>query len=374
MAVWKRFKGRKVVRGHKDYDKGTWIAEGKVDGVPYKTALPKETFKTAAEARAEDDKIREQIRTGEFDYRKDKTTFSSYVDNQYLIYVQNNIVDVYHKKKDLHRLKQFFGDTKLKAISPSMCESFKAWRSAQRVTCRKCTGKTIHTCSHPLIKPATVNLDIGTLSSIFSRAVVDRKMDRNPIDAVPRLEEERFEGSLLTPDQRVKLFEVLKDDYQLFRIALIGLLTGWRKNQVLHLSKPDLIDGKVRIIKQKGSPSRTVPVHPMVWQILIELAEHRDHWLFIGPSGDRRKTIDTAWGEAKRKAGVRIRFHDLRHTLASEIGDILLAQHALGHTSGNTTMGYLHLKDDQLLNALLRMKVDDIPMPDAIQTPSERVM
>src|SRR5687768_14779279 len=97
MAVWKRFRAKKIVRGQKDYDKGTWIAEGKVDGQYYKEALPRETIKTAEQARAKDDEIRIQIRSGEFEFAKDKTTFSSYVDNEYSIYVQNNIIDVYHK-------------------------------------------------------------------------------------------------------------------------------------------------------------------------------------------------------------------------------------------------------------------------------------
>lgn len=377
MAVWKRFQGKKVQRGHKDYNKATWIAEGKVDGIPYKKALPKESIATAEEARAEDDRLRHLIRTGEFEYHRDKTTFTSYVDNEYLIYAKNNIVDLYHKKKDLARLKQFFGDTKLKAITPSVCEKFKAWRSAQRITCRKCTGKTIHSCDHPFIKPASVNLDIGTLSSIFKRAVADRKMDRNPMDSVPRMSAEKFEGSTLTGDERKRLFEELKGDYQLYRIALIGLLTGWRKGQILHLQSTDLIGGDkrlVKLIKQKGCPARIVPTHPLVWDLLTDLARHRQDWLFVGHSGRRRMTIDAPWRKAKERAGVRIRFHDLRHTLASEIGDILVAQYALGHSSGNTTMRYLHPSDDQLIAALDRLNLDDIPRPDAIQTPSDQLM
>lgn len=375
MPVWKRYKGKKVVRGDKDYDKATWIAEGKVDGIPYKQSLPKETVKTAAEARSEDDVIRGHIRTGTF--HNDKTTFSAYVDNEYSIYIENNIQDKSHKYRDLARLKQFFGNTKLRAITPSMCEKFKAWRSAQRTTCRKCTGKAVHTCDHPFIKPATVNLDIGTLSSIFKRAIADRKMDSNPILTVPRPSIEKFEGSILKPEERKRLFEELRDDYQLYRIAYIGLLTGWRKDQILHLEKSSLIGGEmrhVRLIKQKGNPSRIVPTHPVVWKLLTELAEHREQWLFIGPSGARRKTIDAAWRAAKERAGVKIRFHDLRHTIASEIGDQLIAQYALGHSSPMTTMTYLHPQDGQLVAALERLNIDDIPLPDAIQTPSDRVM
>jgi hypothetical protein len=84
MAVYKRYKGKKVVRGSKDYDKGTWIAEGTVGGTRYHRSLKSATNK--AEAEEEEDSIITKIREGEFDLLRDKTKLGEFIDEIYLPY------------------------------------------------------------------------------------------------------------------------------------------------------------------------------------------------------------------------------------------------------------------------------------------------
>ncbi len=75
MPVYKRFRKKRVKRGDKDYDKGTWYATGMVDGVRYHKAL--RFAKTKVDAETEEDLMVAKIRHGEFDYIKDKTKKSS---------------------------------------------------------------------------------------------------------------------------------------------------------------------------------------------------------------------------------------------------------------------------------------------------------
>jgi hypothetical protein len=44
------------------------------------------------------------------------------------------------------------------------------------------------------------------------------------------------------------------------------------------------------------------------------------------------------------------------------------------HSGLRMTQRYAHVKDEHLRLALEGLKTDDIPLPDAIQTPSDNVM
>lgn len=376
MSVWKRYRGKKVKRGHKDYDRGTWIAEGKVDGTPYKKALPRETVKTAEQARAADDVLRAQIRSGDI---RDDARFSTFTDAVYLPYWQMNKASYRQKVYQCARLKKFFGNDKLKSIRPSRCEEFKRWRSSQNTRCQKCETGREHDCEPNPVKPGTVNHDLITLSSIFERARADGKIISNPMEFVPMLDIPDTRDRVLETDERERLWPVIQKTYQLYCFVVIALLTGWRKQQILHLRRSDMENGKVWIIKQKRRPRRLVKVHPLVWNILVSMSEVREDWLFVNRSGNRLGEIIHSWWKACQEAGIEgLHIHDLRHSFSTEMletgaGEFTI-NHALGHVRLETTQRYAHVKDHLLETALAGLRVDDIPLPDAIQTPSQSVM
>ena len=68
MAVYKRYKGKRVTRKDPNYDKGTWIAEGAIDGVRYHKAL--KTAKTKADADTAEELLIAQIHHGELEFLK----------------------------------------------------------------------------------------------------------------------------------------------------------------------------------------------------------------------------------------------------------------------------------------------------------------
>jgi integrase len=376
MAVWKRFKGKRVKRGHKDYDKATWIAEGKVNGQAYKKALPKESIKTAEQARTADDNLRAALRSGEHIGRSDG--FSDYVDKYFLPYCETNLQ---HESKpyECERLKRFFRNRPITSITPSDCERFKRWRMDQNVRCQKCENGIEHECQPKKIAPSTVNRDLTTLQSLFERARADRKLKVNPMEFVPELDEPPPRERWLTLDERRRLFDAIKDNPQLHAFVIIGLLTGWRKNQILFLNRASLDNGYVWVKKQKRKPARRVLVHPLVWDLLCNMAADRDDWLFINPSGNRLVEILPAWWKALETAEIDdLHIHDLRHSFATDMLESGAAefaiQNALGHSGLRMTQRYAHVKDEHLRLALEGLKTDDIPLPDAIQTPSDNVM
>jgi integrase len=378
MPVWKRYKQKRVKRGDPDYNKGTWIAEGKVDGRPYKKALPRETVKTAEDARGRDDQIRAAIRSGDF---QKKIGFAQFIDEIYLPYCKSNLDSYPNKVLETNSLKAFFKDRPLNTITLSTCEEYKRWRKSQKAKCQKCSNGLEHACEAALVKNSTVNRDLGTLSGAFKLAVADRKMRANPMELVPRLDEGDKRVRFLSPDEKARLWKELNKKLQLSCICTLAVLTGWRKEQILHLSKTDLIYGQKRVWvrKSKRKPRRDIVVGDMAWRILTALADQREHWLFLNPSGERLVEFNYLWWKALKNAGVAdFRFHDLRHTFSTDLLDDgtpeFAIQHALGHSRLQTTQLYAHVKETHLKEALDRLSEGLDFDPSAILTPSGAVM
>jgi len=81
-----------------------------------------------------------------------------------------------------------------------------------------------------------------------------------------------------------------------------------------------------------------------------------------------------SWRTILEKAGIEdFRFHDLRHTFATELLEIgageFEIQTALGHSEIKTTHGYTHVKNENLRRNLEQLV--DLP---TIFTPSEKIM
>lgn len=190
MSVFKRFRKIKIKRGDNDYDKGTWYATRIVDGVRYLRAL--RSAKTKIDARTEEDLIVAKIRHGEFEYIKDKTKFSDFVDRIYLPYCEINNDNYNTKTYETNSLKTFFGNVLLKSITPSRIEEFKRKRSTETVRCQKClNGKheKNEKCDAKLISTSTVNRKLSTLKKLLNVAVQNRKLKENPMRFVRMLNE-----------------------------------------------------------------------------------------------------------------------------------------------------------------------------------------
>lgn len=385
MSVYKRFYAKKVVRGDRNYDKGTWYARGMVDGVRYHKPL--NSAKTKAEALAEEDLIVAKIRHGEFDYIQDKTKFSEFVDEIYLPYCRVNNVNYRQKTYELKTLKDFFGKSKLKAVSPSKIEEFKRKRLAEKRRCQKClndkheVGKT---CESPLVSTSAINRELSTLRKLFSVAVQNRKLKENPMRFVKMLAEPKPRERYLSDYEKQRLFASAGDNKRLLSIVLLGLSTGWRKGQILHIKTSDL-DSKnkaVSIIKSKKNPPRKVPVSTFAWEIFEKLAEQAEEagteWLFFNEkTKERLGDFRTTWRTALKNAGIEgFRFHDLRHTFATDLLELGAAaftiQTALGHSEIKTTEIYTHVKDNLLRKQLEQLGEKQNPRHYTNFTPSEK--
>ena len=134
-------------------------------------------------------------------------------------------------------------------------------------------------------------------------------------------------------------------------VVRLALETGARLGEILGLAWEDLdSNGVTRIRTEKNGPDRWVQLSESTVQLIESFRAARNRSGLIFPSevtGVQRVDVRRFWDAVREAAQVEhIRFHDLRHTAASEMlrrGFLLReVQYVLGHTSARMTERYAH--------------------------------
>ncbi|MCD6526983.1 MAG: site-specific integrase [Desulfuromonas sp.] len=213
----------------------------------------------------------------------------------------------------------------------------------------------------------------------------------NPVASVEKLEEDGERVRVLTKEEQTALFEEVRSSH--LRVAIhIGLNTGLRKKNVIKLRWDDIIwdEGviRTRLVKKKSNPLITIPMTKKLQEELslyrneqqaaITNAEERAEQeigsrrtkalsvarnarsaagsphLFPSPRNPQqamRADANIGFTSACKRAGIEdFRFHDLRHTFASNFamatGDLGALRELLGHSDIKMTMRYSHFSTD----------------------------
>ncbi len=252
-------------------------------------------------------------------------------------------------KKIVGLLKNFFGGKYLYEITSLDVERFKSVRARQTVK-RDKTKKTI--------SPATVNRALAVLKSIFNKAILWGKIERNPCKGVELFKENNQRLRFLEKDEIDKLLANCCE--HLKPIVAVALHTGMRKNEILKLKWHD-IDIKrniIHLLKTKNGEKREVPMNRLVQKTIIGVLKHPDsQYIFCDKSGKPYGDIKKSFFTALKNSGiVGFRFHDLRHTFASQLVmsgvDLNTVRELLGHKSLEMTLRYSHLSPDHKKRAV----------------------
>jgi integrase len=231
------------------------------------------------------------------------------------------------------------------------------------------------------------------LKSALSRAVEQQLLVRNPADILSKRlpKVERKEMVTLTPEQSAQLLEGIKHTRTYWPV-LVALATGMRRGEVLatRWKNVDLDRGTLRVVQSleqtkkglrfkdtKTSKVRAIVLPAYAIEELRRLKRQQaEELLALGV----RQTGETlvccrADGEplqprsltqqfTKLRKGVkdlpRVRFHDTRHTHATQLlADGVhpkVAQERLGHSTITTTMDlYSHVTDTMQADAATRL-------------------
>ena len=156
---------------------------------------------------------------------------------------------------------------------------------------------------------------------------------------------------------------------------MLALNTTMRESEIrtLRWNQVDFLKRIITVGKSKTSAGtgRTIPINA---ELFSTLAEHKtwyetnvcpvDSQLYVFPFGDCRKyhpdrpisSFKTSWKNVRRKAGVTIRFHDLRHTAITKLAETGAADETImaiaGHVSRTMLSRYAHIRTEAKRQAL----------------------
>lgn len=126
----------------------------------------------------------------------------------------------------------------------------------------------------------------------------------------------------------------------------VAFYSGLRLGELLRA----VPDGRSLVLTDtKNGDRRRVPAHPRIAHLL-------HHFPLPGP----KETIQRAFERARARVGLaHVRFHDLRHSAASEMVnagvDLYRVGQVLGHRDPRSTQRYSHLRQDQMADAIGRI-------------------
>lgn len=258
-------------------------------------------------------------------------------------------------KRELHQhLLPLFGKTPLINITHSQTNNLVAKLKAEGLANK------------------TINEIVILLKSILNCAVKWNFIARNPLLGYPQLKSTSTVFKFWTKEEISQFLNANIDD-SLYPLFVVALNCGLRKGELLGLcwDRVNLSLGRIEVTRSldrfglkehtKTFHRRILPLNEEVKQVLLMLLRmgHSTRYVFATPDGKPLdyNHIGRAFLLAQRRAGITntIRFHDLRHTFASQFimhkGDIYTLQKLLGHMSVNMTQRYSHLSEDFLQGA-----------------------
>jgi integrase len=276
---------------------------------------------------------------GRHDIKRNKKIFLSEMATDYLErYSKINKKSSKRDEISLKHLVPFLNDYYLYQIDSLLIEDYKA----KRIT----SGA----------KPATVNRELALLKHIFTKAIEWGKVTENPVKKVKLFKENNRRLRYLEKGEIHVLLEYASGFIK--PIIITAIHTGMRQDEILSLvwDRVNLDKGLIEIINTKNNTPRFIPINSTLWDTLEELKRHCNldsPFIFCDNKGLKidKFVVIHAFRKALKQAGIKdCRFHDLRHTFASQLvmagADILTVKELLGHKTLEMTLRYSHLSPD----------------------------
>jgi integrase len=189
-----------------------------------------------------------------------------------------------------------------------------------------------------------------------------------------RFEAENEEiGKALTPDEEAQLLKACASNQHLDTVVTVALNTTLRKNEIrlLRWGQIDFFKRTLTVGKSKteGGTGREIPLNPPAYGALIKWAgrfpkSKPEDYVFpaceaVGierahPTAERVdasrpiKSWRTAWRAALKRAGLQVRFHDLRHACITKLAEGQASEQTImaiaGHLSRRMLEHYSHIR------------------------------
>jgi integrase len=207
-------------------------------------------------------------------------------------------------------------------------------------------------------RDSTINRFFAYLRRVFTLAIKDNKLSRNPVSGVTFFAESN-RTRFLNDEELTRLRNVLSPEA--WSWVALAVETGLRQEEQFSLrwDQVDLENAVLTLPLPKGGRTRHVPLSEGAKTILRSFGSF-DSSPYVFPSvRDSLKPLSphsflrNVYRPALRKAGIQgANWHTLRHTAASRrimAGvDVVSVKEILGHRDIETTMRYAHLSPAHL--------------------------
>jgi integrase len=255
-------------------------------------------------------------------------------------------------RRSIQKLNNFFGSQPIRHLSASVIAEYQARRMGEMSYRKKPT------------RPATVNREISCLRTIFNKAILDGKLERNPTRGVKLLREKNERDRVLSSHEWMRYKAKCPRWY--LPIAVAAYRTAMRKSEIVTLarSRVDLKGGFIRLRPEdtKTGAGRSIPIHPELVGVLkrafkvrplnCDRAFHRNGKP-LG-SNDLRWVHEVVCERAKIED---FTFHDFRHTCINnwrrEGHDYFKIMAASGHKTMSVFKRY-NMVDEEELKTLVK--------------------
>jgi len=208
-------------------------------------------------------------------------------------------------------------------------------------------------------------MELGTLRTVFGRAVRWGALARNPAQGIKMLRvTDAKPPRFLTKEECAKL--LANCGPTLHPIFFTFLHTGMRKSELLNLQWSDIDFARRRILIQNKpfwtpkTYEREIPMSEKMHELLSGMKQGKpDDFVFCGADGGRfKRKLRRDLMRVTKACGFPdvTKLHSLRHTFASHLVmsgvDLPTVKKLMGHSDIQTTMIYSHLLPDHPSSAV----------------------
>jgi len=279
-----------------------------------------------------------QVKLGQYDMLDADIPTLNKISTEYLHH-QENVKQIRSYTRTAQAVSHFsklFGDRRLNEISASDIDTFKQRRLDEG------------------IKLNTIVRDLVVIRHLFNYTYKRKKFfGRNPVSesGLPQINDRK--ERILTTIEQERLFK--NSTPELVAIIRLALNTGMRRDEVLFLKWEwvNLKEGLINLphTHTKSNKSRKVPINNVVRKILLEKklqSDGNENVFHVSDTLSGSRTwLQRAFREACKQSGIEgLRFHDLRHTVATRLVEANIPLDAvrelLGHSSIRMTERYSH--------------------------------
>ena len=293
-----------------------------------------------------------------------KSEFGVWLDFWYKNYSEMNLKETTkagYRNAIYNHIIPSLGEIPLEELTPEVFQKFIAEKKVSgRLQYEDKFGKGL--------SDRSIRLMFIVCKTAFDKAVEVGCLNKNPLNDLKAPPKNRKEMQVLSQDELYRfLLQAKYDDY--LEIVLLALTTGMRRGEILGLKWEDInfetgelhicrqvtcVDGKIIVSTPKTKTSERIIILPE--SVVGVLSKYKDtvnsEWVFPSPlNKDLPREPTSVYKKTQRileRAGCKkVRFHDLRHTFATNAlangVDIKTLSMMIGHVSAETTIDiYLH--------------------------------